>query len=128
MPVMKRFTLFCLTLCLLVSGCSAPVVTLTQQNITQNRLIGPLTQALDAALAASQTSRTTDEAEQKAKTRFYSELANLLNQSLSSKNAQLQVQAQLTPQGQIQIQAQAQISDQQLTAQAQRQILFKPKS
>ncbi len=130
MSVMQgRFIIFlCMTL-LLFGACQPPnSQTVNQQNQAQSRLISPLIQALDAALAYSHGSRSPDEAELKAKERFFSEIKRLLVQPLNSKNVQIQIQAQLTPQGQIQIQAQAQISDQNITAQAQRQSLFAPGS
>ena len=128
MTIMQgRFITFLCVLLVLLGACQAPnSQTINQQTQAQSRLISPLIQALDAALAYSHGSRSPAEAELKAKERFLSEIKRLLAQPLNSKSVQIQIQAQLTPQGQIQIQAQAQISDQTITAQAQRQSLFAP--
>ncbi|PIQ28653.1 hypothetical protein COW36_12225 [bacterium (Candidatus Blackallbacteria) CG17_big_fil_post_rev_8_21_14_2_50_48_46] len=96
------------------------------QSKAQPRLVGPLSQALDFALKASQQSRTPEEARQKSQQAFYSEFSRLLQRTLSQKDVQFQAQSQWTASGLIQIQLQVQISEQTITAQAQRQSQFAP--
>lgn len=96
------------------------------QSASNSRLVAPLGQALNAALQQAHQARSPEEAQQLAHQRFFSELNNLLRRQLTDKDVQLQVQAQWSATGKIQMQLQAQISDQNITAQAQRQDLFAP--
>jgi hypothetical protein len=91
-----------------------------------SRLVGPLSQALSAALEYAHQAHSPEEAQSLATQRFFSEMSRLLQRQLSQKEVQLQVQAQWSATGKIQIQLQGQISDENITAQAQRQDLFDP--
>ena len=91
-----------------------------------SRLVGPLSQALSAALEQAHQARSPEEAQSLASQRFFSEISRLLQRQLSQKEVQLQVQAQWSATGKIQIQLQGQISDEKITAQAQRQDIFAP--
>lgn len=97
-----------------------------QKNDIEAQLIKELTYSLDKALLASKNSSTTTEAEKIAEKIFIQELSKAFNKPIKSINYQFQAQAQLTVNKTIQIQLQAQISDKNITAQAQRQIDFKP--
>lgn len=112
-----------------LSGCSTqPLATspTTLSAAANSRLIGPLSQALSAALEYSHQARSPEDAQNLATQRFFSEMSRLLQRQLSQKEVQLQVQAQWSATGKIQIQLQGQISDENITAQAQRQDLFDP--
>lgn len=135
MLMMRKFILSSLLLFSLqsLSGCqtSAPALqpmtaTQLENAAAQARLVGPLAQALDSALSRAAQSRTPSEAERLARETFQTELSRLLKRSPNQVQSQLQVQAQWTAQGKIQLQLQAQISDQSITAQAQRQSHFSP--
>lgn len=133
-------TLKRLVLLLIVPGlvaCSAPALTapglsqvspLTQSASENPRLVAPLSQALNRALQDAEQARSPEEARQLAQRSFFVELERLLLRQLSSKEVQLQMQSQWTATGKIQLQLQAQISEQQITAQAQRQSIFEPRN
>ncbi len=131
MLMLHKFIL-CFTLIIGVqglSGCQTPLPTTANPQVessAQARLVGPLSQALDSALQRAAQSRTPAEAERLARDTFQTEISRLLKRSPSQLQSQLQVQAQWTAQGKIQLQLQAQISDQSITAQAQRQSHFSP--
>lgn len=126
---MKQLLPLGLALLLSLSACATPGSTATKETLhssAQILLVGPLSQALDSALVYAQQARSPEEAKQLASSRFMSELGRMLQRQLSAKDVQLQTQAQWSANGKIQIQLQAQISDNNLTAQAQRQALFAP--
>lgn len=106
----------------------APLETGVLSQLEQPRLIAPLSLALNRSIQDSEQARTPEEARQKAHQSFFAELERLLQRKLSSTEVQLQAQAQWTATGNIQIQLQAQISDQKMTAQAQRQSVFSPQN
>lgn len=120
--------LIALGLCaaLLACGPVAQAPAQLQSQALQPQLIRPLSQALDSALLAAQQATTPEQARSLAQQAFMRELSQLLQRQLSDKDVQLQVQTQWTANGQIQVQLQAQISDQAITAQAQRQVQFSP--
>lgn len=120
---------------LALSACNSPSPTvpvplLAQQNtgVLNPQLVGPLSQALNSALQSARQARTPDEARRLATQRFFSEISRLLQRPLSEKDVQWQVQSQWSATGNIQMQLQAQISDHDLTAQAQQQDVFAPRS
>jgi hypothetical protein len=125
--IFKSTLLLLLLLSASLSACqSIPSTAIVTVESSQARLIGPLTQALDNTLRRAEQAHTPDEAERLSKESFQAELSRLLKRSPSQVHSQLQAQAQWTAQGTIQIQLQAQISDQSITAQAQRQSNFSP--
>lgn len=113
-------------------GCSEPVIAPLaveqQSSAEQPRLVAPLAQALSLALYEAEQARSPEEARQIAQRAFLAELERLLQRKFSDQDLQLQAQTQWTATGRIQIQLQAQVSDRQITAQAQRQSVFTPRS